>query len=121
MESGGGGTGSAGRSRSFLVTGVSLGRISLLRAGEQVMRRVCLVATAVMLGNGVALVPGPVAAVRGQPAGPKPGAAAVPAKELADFQSRLSTATTKHLDLLLDPRAKVAALKGKSADGATAL
>ena len=39
---------------------------------------------------------------------------------MADFRARLLAATTKHLDLLIDSETKVAALKGKSADGATA-
>jgi hypothetical protein len=41
-------------------------------------------------------------------------------KELADFRARLLSATTKHLNLLID-ESKVAALKGKGADGMTAL
>ena len=41
--------------------------------------------------------------------------------ELAGFRSRLLATTTKHLDLLLKPDGKVANLKGKSADGMTAL
>lgn len=40
--------------------------------------------------------------------------------ELADFRQRLLSATTKHLDLLLDANGKVSSLKGKGTDGATA-
>lgn len=40
---------------------------------------------------------------------------------MTEFRSRLLAATTRHLDQLLDAKSGVAALKGKSADGATAL
>ena len=57
---------------------------------------------------------------RGQEAESKPTSEAS-AKELDDFRSRLLAATSKHLDSLLDSKGKVADLKGKSADGATAM
>ena len=56
----------------------------------------------------------------GQAAEPKPSSE-VSAKELDDFRSRLLAATSKHLDSLLDSKGKVADLKGKSVDGATAM
>lgn len=40
--------------------------------------------------------------------------------EMESFRSRLLTATTKHLDLLMDSSGKVAALHGKSSDAMTA-
>src|SRR5215218_1598205 len=56
----------------------------------------------------------------GQAAEPKPPSE-VSAKELDDFRSRLLAATSRHLDSLLDSKGKVADLKGKSVDGATAM
>lgn len=41
-------------------------------------------------------------------------------QDLAGFRSRLMTATTKHLDLLLDANGNVAELKGKSSETMTA-
>ncbi|MBC7958417.1 MAG: hypothetical protein H7X94_00995, partial [Vallitaleaceae bacterium] len=38
-----------------------------------------------------------------------------------DFQSKLLSATTKHLDMLISPDGKVDSIKGKSADGMTAI
>ena len=51
----------------------------------------------------------------GQPPDP------LPERALTDFAARLTAVTTRHLDRLLGPDATVSALKGKSADGATAL
>ena len=50
-----------------------------------------------------------------------PRAEALTKEELAAFRARLLATTTKHLDLLLQRDGKVAELKGKSADGMTAL
>jgi hypothetical protein len=76
------------------------------------MRRIFFLAVAAILGPGGNPLPG-------QTPGPKP--AAVSAKELDAFRSRLLAATTKHLDLLLSAESKVVELKGKGADGMTAL
>ena len=67
------------------------------------------------------LTPGACIAARSQTPASKPPASAVTKRELADFRSRLLAATTKHLDLLIDSETKVAVLKGKGADGMTAL
>ncbi len=48
-------------------------------------------------------------------------AEAISQSDLAAFRARLLATTTKHLDLLIKPDGKVADLKGKSADGMTAL
>lgn len=42
-------------------------------------------------------------------------------EEIAGFRGRLLATTTRHLDLLLKPDGKVAGLKGKTADGMTAM
>jgi hypothetical protein len=85
------------------------------------MRNAFLFSVTVILGLEMTSIPGSDTTAWGQTPGPKSIATAVPKGELADFQSRLLAATTKHLDLLINPETKVAALKGKSADGMTAL
>lgn len=91
-------------------SGGFMGRAATFRTGVRVMRKLLVVAAVIL---------GPGAAARSQPAEPKPPA--VPAKELDAFRSRLLATTTRHLDRLLDPKTGAASLKGKSADGSTAL
>ena len=52
---------------------------------------------------------------------PKDAAEALLPEELAGFRARLLISTTRHLDLLLKSDGNVAAIKGKTADGMTAL
>lgn len=51
----------------------------------------------------------------------RPPSAALSKAEFAEFRARLLATTTRHLDSLLQPDGKVVALRGKSADGMTAL
>jgi formylglycine-generating enzyme required for sulfatase activity len=85
------------------------------------MRKAFVLVVALILGIEATFTPGSGAADRGQAPESKPTASAVTTSESADFQSRLLAATAKHLDLLIDSETNVAMLKGKGADGMTAL
>src|SRR3954451_3571008 len=74
---------------------------------------------AITITLGLAVIAAPSVKVLCQQ--PEPNPPAVSAKDLTEFRARLLAATTRHLDQLLDAKSGVAALKGKNADGATAL
>jgi hypothetical protein len=78
------------------------------------MRSAFLFPVAASLAVGSLLVAGPGPSAWGQ--SPASTVARMP-----DFRSRLLAAATKHLDRLTDPETKAVSLKGKSADGMTAM
>lgn len=85
------------------------------------MRKTHRFAVALILGIEVTFTSGLRVAAPGQTPESKAPASTVTKRDLDDFQSRLLTVTKKHLDVLINSEGKIAALKGKGADGMTAL